>query len=310
MFFYPTLNDELIEAAGISLSAYEFGYSIEDKEIRLLGKGKSVVKFDDETWKAERDGLRIRRSIVIEYPEALFGRTGIVCEEAELGICIIWVNRTLRQMGTILPNNEYKSGASKVYEFDYTFAPGTIKGDLSLEMQLYIKKSAVNVLPDEKSLMNDEGVTVGILDEINLDFGNIYMEFPIAEVNNKKLPMWWLEMSDWSEPQKDLFDEDNLCIYLNTAYESCPKMGETIKNMDVLIDIITTSYVMLFKRVEECGCLSATVNDVNLEVGSISKMLYYFKGSCKNDIDFSSEERMHKSIWMNVAEMIRGGDDQ
>jgi hypothetical protein len=309
MFFYPTLTDELLETAGFSLTSYIYSYNVNDLDCRLIGKGKNVVKFDDDTWRIERDGLRIRRSIVIEYPEYLYGKSGIACEDAELGICIIWTNKTLKQMGTILPGNTYRNEASSVYEFDYLFEPGTIKGDLCLETQLYIKKAAEKILLGEESLMNDEGVKVGVLDEVHLDLGSMYMEFPIAEINDKKLPMWWLELSDWSEPQKDLFDEDSLCIYLNTAYELCPKMGETVKYADVLIDIITTVYVMLYRKVSDCGCLANTINDVDLEEGSISKILYYFKDSCKTDIDFSTEERMHKTIWMNVADMINGGDD-
>lgn len=310
MYFYPTLTNELIDTAGISTTAYTYSYNIEGIDYKLIGKGKSVVRFDDEAWKVERDGLRIRRRVVIEYPENLYGSTGIACSNAELGICIIWVNRSLTQMGTILPTNEYMSDASKIFEFDYDFLPGTLKGDLSLETQLYIRKSAEIILPDEKSLMNDEGVTVGTIDEINIDFGSMYMDFPIVEVNNKKQPMWWLELSDWSEPKEDLFSEDNLCIYLNTAYDSCPKLGDTIKNADVLIDIVTTAYMLLFRRVMDCGYLADTINDVGLEQGSISKILFYFKDSCDTDIDFSSEERMHKSIWLNVASMIYGGDEQ
>lgn len=310
MFFYPTLTDELKDASGVSSTPYTYSYRLEGNDHKLVGKGKNVVKFDDEAWKVERDGLRLRRRITIEYPDVLFGSNGIACSGAELGVCIIWVNRSLKQMGTIVPISEFVNEASIVYEFDYEFAAGILKGDLNLEMQLYIKKSADIVSPEESFLMNDEGVTVGTIDEIHLDFGSMYMEFPITEIRNKTQPMWWLELSDWSEPKEDLFDEDNLCIYLNTAYESCPRMGETIKYADVLIDIITTSYVMLFKRIMECGCLADTINDVGLEQGSICKILFYFKDSCKREIDFSSEERMHRTIWMNVADMIYRGDEQ
>lgn len=311
MYLYPTLTEEMTDAAGFSSKPYSYSYSLDGTEQKLIGKGKSVVRFDDETWKVERDGLKIRRKIVFESPGVLYGESGIACKDAELGACIIWVNRSLTQMGTILPIKEYVIDASKVYEFDYEFTPGMLKGDLSLEMQLYIKKSAENPLPNEKSLMNDEGVTVGVLDETHLDFGNMYMDFPIIEINNKEQPMWWLELSDWTEPKTDLFNEDNIRVYLNTAYESCPKMGETIKNADVLVDIITTVYVMLFEKIEDCGCLADTINDVEVEPGSISKMLYYFKNSCGTDIDFSSSiEKKYKTIWMNVAEMIKGGEEQ
>ena len=185
-----------------------------------------------------------------------------------------------------------------------------LKGDLKLEMILYIKKPALDVQYNERALMNDEGVSVGILDEIQLDFGSVYMEFPISEVNDKNQPMWWLELSDWSEPKEDLFNEDNIRICLNAAYESCPKMSDSVKNVDVLIDIVATVYTMLFRRVMDLKCLSDTIHDVGLEQGSISKMLFYFIDSCKTDIDFASEERMHKTIWMNVADMICGGDEQ
>ena len=310
MYLYPTLTDDMKDEAGLAASTYVYSYSIDGVDYRLIGKGKNVVRFDDEAWKVERDGLRVRRRVVFESPAVLYGSDGIACTDAEIGLCIIWVNRSLTQMGTILPAVEYMDDAKKVYEFDYEFLPGTLKGDLSMEMQLYIKKPATLIPPEEKALMNDEGVTVGLIDETHLDFGSMYMEFPITEVHNKKQPMWWLDLSDWSEPKQDLFADDNLCIYLNTAYESCPKLGETIKNADVLIDIITTSYTMLFKRIMDCGYLADTINDVDLETGSISKVLFYFKDSCKIDIDFSSEERMHKTIWMNVADMIYGGDEQ
>lgn len=310
MFFYPTLTDDLMESSGISFTTYSYSYSVDGIDYKLVAKGKNTVKFDDDTWKIERDGLRIRRRVTVEYPDVLYGRYGIACTGAELGICIIWVNRSLTQMGTILPANEFVSDASNIYEFDYEFEPGILKGDLSLEMQLYIKKSSLYVPAEENSLMNDEGVTVGTIDDIHLDFGSMYMDFPITEVNNKNQPMWWLDLSDWSEPKEDLFNEDNLCIYLNTAYDSCPRMGENIKYADVLIDIITTAYVMLYRRVIDCGCLADTINDVGLEQGSISKILFYFKDSCETEIDFSSEERMHRTIWMNVASMIYGGDEQ
>lgn len=310
MFFYPTFTDELRETSGLHMTAYSYCYMADAVEYKLQGKGKSVVKLDDDVWKIERDGLRIRRKVSFEYPEMLYGGSGIACTGAELGVCIIWVNKALTQMGTILPVNEFFDESTKVYEFDYEFPAGTIKGDLHLDMQLYIKSSAETVAEGENSLMNDEGVTVGTLDTVNLDFGSAYMEFPIIEVNSKTQPLWWLELSDWSDPKTDLFNEDNLCIYLNTAYDSCPKMGDSIKYADVLIDIITSAYVMLFQRIKEMGELADTINDVDLEQGSISKILFYFKNSCETDIDFSSVEKMHKSIWTNVANMIYGGEEE
>ncbi len=311
MFFYPTITDELKESAGYNSSNYSFSYLLDGVEKKLSAKGKNSIKLEDplETWNVENDGIRIHRTISFEYPEMLYGENGIASRNAELGLCIKWINHSLTQMGTILPINMYADGAIKFYEFDYRFEPGTIKGDLSLSLQIYLKKSAESVLENEGHLLNEEGVTAGTLDDIRLDFDNSYMEFPIQEISNKSQPLWWLEIGDWTDPTTDLFNEENVRIYLNTAYESCPKFGEEIKHEDVLVDILATAYTMLFNKVAEMEYLKQTIDNTDLEPGSISKILFYFKDSCNTDLDFSSTERLHKSIWMNVAAMLSGGEE-
>ena len=310
MFFYPTLTEELKDISGYYATPYTYSYLIEENEQLLVSKGKSTVKIDDENWKIERDGLRLRRTISFEYPERLFGKDGIACTGAELGICILWINRSLTQMGTILPENEYMDESKRVVTFDYEFRAGEIQGELELDMIAYIKQSSGEVKEEEMHLINDEGVTVGILDETHLDFGSLYMDFPIQEVNDKKQPLWWLDMSSWEDPTSELFNEDSLCIYLNTSYDTCPRVGDSVKNSDVLIEIISTAYMMIFRKIEELGFLQQTICDVDLEPGSISKVMFYFYDSCDYRIDFSSVERLHKSIWMNVAIMINGGTEQ
>ena len=135
------------------------------------------------------------------------------------------------------------------------------------------------------------------------------MDFPVQEVNSKQQPLWWLELGDWIDPRIDLFNEDNLCLYLNSSYNCCPKLGDTIKNMDVLIEIITTAYTMIFQKIIDMECLAHTVNDVDLEPGSISKIMFYFWSGCDTPIDTSSPERMHKTIWPNVETMINRGSE-
>ncbi len=312
MYFYPTMTDELKETSGYTASEYSYSYLSDGYDKKLQAKGKAAIKLSEETdsWRVENDGVRVRRTVKFEYPETLYGKDGIACKKAELGICIRWVNPFLTQMGTILPINEFIDESTKVYEFDYLFKPGTIQGNLTLSLQIYLKKAADEVNEDELHLLNEEGVTVGTLDEVKLDFGNSYMDFPIREVSQKNQPLWWLEMSDWVDPTKDLFSEENLCVYLNTSYESCPKLGDSIKHVDVLIDIIATAYMMLFMRVDEMGYLEQTRNDVNLEPESISKILFYFKDGCgEEDLDFTSAERLHKTIWVNVADMLLRGEE-
>lgn len=310
LFFYPTLTPELVENAGISVSQYTFSYYFDNEFRELRQNGRNTVKLEDslESWKIENDGLHIVRDISIEYPEVLLGEHGIACRDAKIGYCIRWINKSLTHRGIIYPKLEGKNGEVLHVSFEYDFEPKTIKGDLELQTVLYIKKTSDNVESSEQHLINDSGVVIGVLDDCRIDFGSIYMDFPIQEINSKEQPLWWLELGDWEDPTQEPFNEDNVRIYLNSAYSCCPQVGDVIKNVDVLIDIISTAYTMILNKIEEMGYLSRTINDVNLEAGSISKIMCYFLSGC--NVDTSSLERMHKTIWLNVASVLKGGDDE
>lgn len=301
----------MLSDAGCTAGEYEFSYPLEGNYHRLQPKGKGTIKLEDdlETWKVENDGLRVLRKIAIEYPDAFKGPEGIACADAELGTCIIWSNRTLTQMGYIMPESNIRLGTTEIYNFSHLFPAGDIKGDLTLDTVVYIKRAAVQVRDNERHLMNEAGVSVGTIDTVNLSFDSIYMDFPIKDVNDSNQPLWWLEMKDWEDPRSDPFDEDHICLYLNSAYSYCPKVGDTIKNVDLLVEIITTAYLMIFNKIEEKGCLNATMNDSDLEPGSISKIMYYFYDSCDPKIRYESIEAMQKTIHQNIEFILKGGDD-
>ena len=312
LFFYPTLTEDLQEQSGCVIKPYEYSYIFNGEKRHLAAKGKNVIKLEDtwESWKIETDGLHLRREIRFEYPEVLYGSHGIACKDAKIGLCIIWTNRTLTQMGTIKPASISGSGSVRTIVFDYSFLPGEISGDLELETILYIQKSADSIQVGEESLMNETGVNIGVLDSCRLDFGSTYMDFPIQEVNSKEQPLWWLDLSSWTDPKQDLFNEDSIRLFLNTSYDCCPRVGDKISNETVLIDIISTAYTMIFQKIQEMDCLKATMTDVGLEPGSICKIMFYFVSSCQIPIDTSSIERLHRTIWLNVEKMIKGGEDE
>lgn len=312
IYFYPTIDEEMLTDAGCSAGEYEFSYPLEGVNHRLQAKGKSTIRLEDdlETWKIENDGLRVLRKIAIEYPAAFKGPEGIACADAELGTCIIWSNRTLTQMGYIMPESMICLGAKEIYSFNHLFPAGDIKGDLTLDTVVYIKKAADHVRDNERHLMNETGVSVGTIDTVSLSFDSIYMDFPIKDVNDSKLPLWWLEMKDWEDPRIDPFDEDHICLYLNSAYSYCPKVGDTIKNVELLVEIITTAYLMILNKINEKGCLRATLDDSDLEPGSISKIMFYFCDSCVPKIQNEPIEAMQKKIHQNIEFILKGGDEQ
>lgn len=44
----------------------------------------------------------------------------------------------------------------------------------------------------------------------------------------------------------------------------------------ILVEIVSTAYLMIIKKIDEMGYLVPTLDGTNLEVGSISQAMYYF----------------------------------
>ena len=57
------------------------------------------------------------------------------------------------------------------------------------------------------------------------------------------------------------------------------------------------------------GCLNDTLNDVNLDPGSIGKVIYYFYSSCNIPLKYDSMDALQKTIHQNIEDMLTGGDD-
>lgn len=318
LFFFPKATSSKLEEAGVICAPYRFTYKSDGQEYGLTATKKHPAKLEEvsETWKIENDGLCINRSVRVEFPEVLQGPSGVVCRDAQLGVCIIWTNRTLTQMGYILPYSEQRFGGMLRLIFEHEFLPGEIRGDLMLETVLYVKTPAVNVEEDELSLINEAGVTVGELDTLALDFGNIHMEFPIIEIKDKNEPLWTIRFSQWEDPAStDLFTEDNVCLYLNSYYESCPTFGNTIKDPDILIEIMTAAYFLIFTKIADLdkNLITRIKNDDDLEPETICKAMQYFCASCDPALRFDSPDMLHRTIHQNIENMVdrmsRGEED-
>lgn len=312
--FFPVLTEELIEACGYQSEKYSFSFKYQSQEYDLKQSGKSTIKLSappelaEILWKPEEDGLILKKKIKIEYPHLLFGKQGVAPNGAELGICIIWTNRLLTQTGCILPTYDESSPTGRMCLFEYFFKPGEIKGDLELSMVLFLKKPSDTVDADESHLINEAGVTLGEFESLILDFNSVYMEFPIEECKAADQPLWWVEFSQWEDPRVELFNKENICLYLNTAYDACPKVGENIKNIDMLIEIISTTYFLIFQRLSDDD-LHATKYDIGLNPNSICSIMHQFILNCSSNLHWESPENLLKSIRTNVAAMLKEGEN-
>ena len=310
--FYPTLTEEILDSAGSKVDKYVFSYFSGENEFGLNQKGSATIKLSDplELWDVERDGITFKKRISFAYPDQLLGENGVACKNAEIGICIIWTNHELTQTGCILPQKDITTLSGRVCEFVHTFEPGEIKGDLELSICAYIKKCALEILPGEHVLMNEEGVSVGEIETVVVDFNSVFMDFPIEEYSSDKEPLWWIEFQQWEDPRSiDMFTKENVCLYLNPYYSACPMTDGNIKNIDLMIDILASAYFMMFDRLSDDE-LRATRQNIGLAPNSICSILNYFIGTCNDpELRFDSPEALMKTLQMNIRKKLTEGEE-
>lgn len=288
LHFYPTVQfdaddeDDILKNAGYEPGPYSFYYRDHNdmREELNVRKGIPSLVSKDNAWDIIHDGLWLEKSVRFNYPQRLQGPDGIICRKAVLGACIIWTNSSLKQMGYILPKRVIPDKSELQFYFEHFFAPGSIANDLSLKMILYVQKPAPKemVEDDERFLMNECGVSLGTIDEYELSFKDNHAVFPVKQIKNKDKPLWYLELGDWEDPDEDMFSEENLCLYLNTYYKSCPTFENFKDSPELLIDIISTSYFMLFQKVDNehlSRIINSNSSDQPFEPGSISEALSY-----------------------------------
>jgi hypothetical protein len=309
---YPMLSQEMQNESGMSVGKYTFSYSYRGKFYDLQQKGKEIVKLTDplDLWNIETEGLCLKKEIQIVYPNLLVGEHGIICEDADLGLCIIWTNKTLTQTGYILPQKDIMTRHGRICDFDYSFEPGTISGDLELKLVAYVQTRATKILPGEETLINEEGVIIGEPERIILDFNSLYMEFPIEEMQSEKEPLWWVEFSEWEDPKTiDMFTKDSLCLFLNPYYKDCPAPStsagsNTINNLDLLVDILSQTYLMIFQRLSEDD-LKATKQNIGLQPNTICSIMYQFIEDCNEELHWESPEKLLKSLEINIRNKLQ-----
>lgn len=92
IYFYPKLTDKLLENCGCSVTKYVFTYSYQGQDFGLLQKGSSTIRISDprEIWKIETEGLNFEKTVRIAYPNLLFGKDGVACSDAEIGIRFLY----------------------------------------------------------------------------------------------------------------------------------------------------------------------------------------------------------------------------
>lgn len=316
--FFPRVTDDLANRAGLKTTDYRFYYENEGKRTALASTQKGgVTTLEDEGWYLSQDGIGFEKVVDIDHPELFFGPEGVVPSKAYAALCIIWTCKAFSHTGIIYPySGEYGKDGAHV-KFRHEFEAGTLNGDLTLELALYLKTSAPDVLEDEAHLMNEAGVLLGSLeDPLRISFAGNAMLFPIGWIESPKDPLWWVEFSDWDDPRSDQFSAENVSLVLNKSHKDYSSTnGDKGMGTEVLNEIFAAALFLMFEKVREFSdpepWQEMISNDTSsFEPGSICGVLHQVS-QMDPDAEFAwtnAEARMTSLKRIVDRRMRMGGD--
>jgi hypothetical protein len=306
--FYPTLESRSGLEKSINVIPNDEYHFFRKNEFGTKELTISGGRIKDTLWDQAHDSLVLQRDFKINDPSLLYGREGIACKNAEVGLCILWTNKETSTAGCILPKvgSERRGETGWSVFFQESFETGALKGVLELRIVLYLKKPAEIILEGEEILNNKAGVVIGELESFQLQVSDETIPFPFVLESHDSNVLWWVDFFEWEDPAEDgVFGPSSFVVTLNKKCKGCPMVTEKgINNQEMLLEIVSSVYAMLFKRLKSYQFNEIINSKTNLfSPGTISYELYRVYQDCRDKFDYYANfERIHKS----VQEAIRG----
>lgn len=238
LYFYPTLNEANVKDFGIDIGELVFSYN----DIALKTDESGVLRNPvEKTWLVQNNGMTMRTSIRLNTPEKLYGKAGVACSGAKIGFYAIWSNPSTMQADSCILNSV--DGIN--FELRQTFSPEMIKGILNLTVHAFVESPAETVSEEESFLMNDSGVSIGVVATKSVLLNDDHLSFPIIKVKEDDKPLWWVTL-DWEDPKVERFD-NCITVFLNKKFKTYPKSG---KDAEFLCTIIASVYFLVIKKLK------------------------------------------------------------
>jgi hypothetical protein len=308
--FYPDIDDKLINKIGIENGEFRFSYT-RNKEVFMVTKYsnesrmKELIYFEDPNyeWEPNQCNLKIKKSVVVKNPIFLFGPRGVAPKGALLAVGVIWTCKAINLRGAKEIHVFEKNHLTPIQcDIELNFLKGTLKNELNIKTIIYIKSSG-NPQLGEEMLGNEAGLILGTISQSSVVIEGNGSVFPIVEVNEPGMPLWWVYCS-WTDPQEDSFDEEHVKLCLNRAhgYYSDIYNNKSVKNSPLFIEIMASALQTIIYKVERSEYWENIKRNYNNSPGSIGEAVYYFMSTF--DWDFSSPESLSRTIRQYLEENI------
>ena len=280
---FPVLNDNLKTKAGIQVMPLRFYYIADDEEVKLNAEesdsGSCIYSIFTENGLYSHDEYNfcVERQYMIRSHKCLFGKDGIACANAELGIAAIWTSSESRQRGVIKGGSFKKETASVKTEIKHEFKTAQLRGRVDFSVVVYIKDPG-RAFGDERHLANESGFVLGEIDRFSVLLDGTGSVFPIYEISEPSQPLWYIRC-DWEDPTVDRFSEA-VSIYINNAHKNYKYIDSSHKKLfdeQLLNEIMASAIGIIISRLKENKVFwDQTVSGDSLQPGSVCQAVNYF----------------------------------
>lgn len=305
LMFYPVLNERHLASIGYTTEIPRLSYTENYEEFPIALEGQTdslrniIAKIRDVrcSWDPETHDLIISKNCKILSAYELFGGDGIAASSASLGIALRWISTKSDERGVIPIGMITKNDCASEFELNHRFEKGKLKGSLRLQTIIYLKDSG-NCQKDEAYFAQQSGTVLGVLDQAEIFIDGNGSIFPIVSVNAPGKALWSVYYNDTCDPLRDLFDEENVEIRLNSAhpaYESL-KIDSSLNESTMFIEVLSSAlFVIVTSAKESLGeDWNMVMNGENYDVGSIAAAMNHFVKKLQWDV--SSPAKLAESI--------------
>ena len=279
--FYPTIDEQLQAKLGLHHKGLKMSYMVGFDEFQLENETDDstgyIYTISDKRniWDPENCDLTISKEYIISNPEFLFGENGVCPFSGIIGLAILWSCKGTNSRG-IIPVGEITNQTSKntIYNFEHTFAKGTLRNTLDIELIAYLKKKGVSNSNNFYSTV--EGVTFGTLDSNRMIIDGNASVFPIVIVEEPSQPLWWVTL-DYADPTEDAFSAEFISVRINKSHKNFKKLEseDGVKGNPLLVEIMASSVQIIVDALKNSGHWN-NINEKNqLEQGSIGEAVHY-----------------------------------
>lgn len=303
---FPVLNDRLRDRIRLEFTPYQFSYTRDAVDYELeanTADGENVLKLEDKhygIWNPDEYNICVSRDYVLKTFSVLFGAQGIACNNAKLGLALLWTSPDSKQRG-VVKIGEFSCKDHQVnLHLDWEIPKAQLRGSIRLSTILYLSASGY-AGPSEYHLANDEGVVLGTMDRTDIILDGVGSAFPIYLIHNLQMPLWNVTC-EWEDPFQDQFFE-TVAINLNTAHRNYKYLDQTKRtyNDQMLKEIIASALtIIIVKLRENKEDWNEILKGENLAPGSVGQAINYYIDTL--DWKLNSPE----SISLSIREYLEG----